>query len=229
MSRANIAILAVALGSLSIALVGCSTAGDAILQTLPYAYGSNPAVDKAKRNPHFRYLRVTTGAHVALLALGNIDHNPQGQIEVWYSAEKEVLRLQNGRIVGATGLTTEWRGVVLSGIRSWSSAARSGETSSWTRTRDVMPGYIYGVRDELSLRVVAPPQRSALQALDPHSLTWFEERVESGQGSSLRPARYAVDFRGGRETVIYGEQCLSADLCLAWQRWPAQAEPVGQK
>jgi hypothetical protein len=24
----------------------------------------------------------------------------------------------------------------------------------------------------------------------------------------------------GTETVVYGEQCLAADLCFTWQLWP---------
>jgi len=230
--------------SLVAALSGCSAAGNAILQTLPYAYGRNPGVDNARLNPNFRYLRVTVGGRVVLLARGNVDNHPQGPIEVWYSAEREVLRLQNGRLVGAVGLTTEWRNVTLPELPSWSAAARADRAFRWTRTRDVMPGYRFGVNDVLSLRVVEALRRSALQGLDPQRLTWFEERVEPGPvaglsgifGSSggadavLPPARYAVDFLGGEETVVYGEQCLAADLCFTWQRWPAQAQSAaGQK
>ena len=229
--RARAAVL-----SLVVALSACSAGSNAILQTLPYAYGRNPGVDNARLNPNFRYLRVTIGGRVALLALGNVDGHPQGPIEVWYSAEREVLRLQNGRLVGAVGLTTEWRDVLLPELPSWSVAARADQPLRWTRTRDVMPGYRFGVQETLSLRVVAEPKRSALQGLDLQRLAWFEEQVEPGPvarlssvfGSDsaadipLPPARYAVDLQGGRETVVYGEQCLAPDLCFTWQRWPAQ-------
>jgi len=104
-----------------------------------------------------------------------------------------------------------------------------------------MPGYRFGVKDVLSLRVVAAPMRSELRGLDPQRLTWFEERVESGSIAGLAaifgnepsadlpllPARYAVDLRAGAETVVYAEQCLAPDLCFTWQRWPVRAG--GQK
>ena len=230
--------------SLAVALSGCSAGGNAILKTLPYAYGRNPPVDNARLNPNFHYLRVAVRGHVALLALGNVDSYPQGPVEVWYSAEREVLRLQNGRLVGAVGLTTEWRNVTLPELPSWSAVAHADRAYRWTRTRDVMPGYQYGVKDHLLLRVIEAPQRSALQGLDPRRLTWFQERGESGSvaglsgivgngggaGAVLPPARYAVDFRGDQETVVYGEQCLAADLCFTWQRWPVQTQSaVGQK
>ena len=239
----TILVLAAVL-SLIFALSGCSAASNAILQTLPYAYGRNPGVDNARLNPDFRYLRVTVSGRVALLALGYVDSHSQGPIEVWYSAEREVLRLQNGRLVGAVGLTTEWRNVLLPELPSWAVAARADRGFRWTRTRDVMPGYRFGVKDALSLHVVATPTRSALQGLETQRLTWFEERVESGSvawlsgifgngvgaDAVLPPARYAVDFQGGQETVVYGEHCLAAELCFTWQRWPVQGHSaVGQK
>ncbi|MBE0623831.1 MAG: YjbF family lipoprotein [Burkholderiales bacterium] len=239
----KIRILAAVLALLA-AISGCSSSGNAILQTLPYAYGRNPGIDKARLNPNFQYLRVTVSGRVALLALGDVDKHPQGPIQVWYSAEREVLRLQNGRLVGAVGLTTEWRNVILPELPSWSAVAGADQAFEWTRTRDVMPGYRFGVTDELALRVAAAPAKSELRGWDPQTLTWFEERVEadSGRGYSavlgkvagadapLPPSRYAVDIRSGLETVVYGEQCLTADLCFSWQRWPVSAQSsAGQK
>ena len=236
--RARAAVL-----SLVVALSACSTGSNAILETLPYVYSRNSSVDNARLNPNFRYLRVTIGGRVVLLALGYVDSDPQGPIEVWYSAEREVLRLQNGRLVGAVGLTTEWRGVSLPELPSWSAAARAETAFRWTRTRDVMPGYRFGVSDALSLHVVPEPKRSELKGLDSQRLTWFEERAESVPVAGLSaifasdstadiplpPARYAVDLQSGRETVVYGEQCLAPELCFTWQRWPAQIQSSTEK
>ncbi len=166
-------------------LSACSASSNAILQTLPYAYGRNRGVDSARLNPNFRYLRVTIGGRVVLLALGNKDADSRGPVEVWYSAEREVLRLQHGRVVGAVGLTTEWRDVLLPALPSWSALARGDKAFRWTRTRDVMPGYRFGVKDTLSLRVVEEPKRGELQGLDSQRLTWFEERFESGSVAEL--------------------------------------------
>lgn len=219
------------------ALAACSAGTDAMVRTLQTAVGRDSGISGARLNPNFRYLRVTVGGRVALLVLGNEDSHAQGPIQVWFSAQKEVLRFQNGRTVGAVGLTTEWREVSLTELQSWSVIARSGEPVPWTRVRDVMPGYRFGVRDALVVRVVPPPRKSELQGMDPQSLTWFEERVEperragglGGLGGFLAddmvlpPARYAVDLRDGKETVVYGEQCLAVDLCFAWQRWPTES------
>jgi hypothetical protein len=182
-------------------------------------------------NPKLQYLRVTLDGRTAFVALGEIDQHPLGPIEVYFSAGREVLRFQNGRVVGAVGTTTEWRRVLVPELPAWSALAEAGKPVQWERVRDVMPGYRHGVRDRLVLRAVPPPSRSALREVDPNSLTWFEERSEregiAGLGAlpgssidaPLPPARYAVDIRAGAGSVVYGEQCLSADFCFSWQRW----------
>jgi len=202
---------------------GCASGGDAIFETAQSLISRDKGIDTAQLNPNFRYLRVTIGGRVVLLALGYLDSHRQGTIEVWYSAEREVVRLQNGRVVGAVGLTTEWRNVVLPDLPEWSKLASTAEPFHWARTRDVMPGYRYGLRDSLSLRSVPVPGKTALQGLDARNLAWFEERF-NGDGSSqtaLPTARYAVQIAGEQGVVVYGEQCLSPQMCFTWQRWPA--------
>ena len=202
---------------------GCASGGDAIFETAQSLIARDKGIDNAKLNPDFRYLRVTISGRVVLLALGYLDAHPQGTIEVWYSADREVVRLQNGRVVGAVGLTTEWRTVVLPDLPEWPTLASSAERIQWSRTRDVMPGYRYGLRDPLSLRTIPAPEKTALQGLDSKDLTWFEERF-AGDGSSktaLPAARYAVQIASGQGVVVYGEQCLSPQMCFTWQRWPA--------
>ncbi|TAK49271.1 MAG: hypothetical protein EPO27_05435 [Betaproteobacteria bacterium] len=204
-------------------LVGCASSTDPIMQTLQVVLQRDAGVDGAKLNPNFRYLRVTIAGRAALLVLGYEENDPRGPVEVWYSAEREVLKLQQGRVIGAFGTTTEWRNVRLPELPAWSVLARESAPRRLVRTRDVMPGYRYGLRDALLLGPAPVPEKSALRDLDARSLAWFEERLESPtQGeTSLPPARYAVRIQGGKETVVYGEQCLAPELCFTWQRWPA--------
>lgn len=214
-------------------LVACTSSMNAVVQTLQEAVQGNRGVTSARLNPAFRYIRITVDGRVSFLALGSEDKHPQGPIEVWFSAQREVLRLQNGRVVGASGVTTEWRAVTLPEMPSWSELARSRQPLRWVRIRDVMPGYRFGVRDELVLSSISPPQKSALEGVDAQSLSWFEERFRTGVAAGrmtklvtdvavdavLPPARYAVDLRDGKEIVVYGEQCLAPELCFTWQRW----------
>ena len=202
---------------------------------MQYMVKPDGSVADASLNPDFRYLRVVVDGRVVFLALGNEDKDARGPVEVWYSAEREVLRFQNGRLVGAVGLSTEWRDVSLPVLPSWLALSRAENPTRWTRIRDVMPGYRFGVRDALVLRRIAAPNKSEIRGLDPGALTWFEEQADTDPASrdagaasfqALPLARYAVDLRDGKETVVYGEQCLAPELCFSWQRWPVAKNAV---
>lgn len=213
---------------------GCAAESEAIFKSFGTAVFSDSGVDKAPLNPNYRYLRVTAGSgRLALLVLGYTDPSPGGPVEVWYSGERETLRLQNGRVISAAGMPTEWRNVILPLLTPWSSMTEGSAPLRWTRIRDVMPGYRMNVRDSLTLRPIRPPPDTELKGLDPFHLSWFEERADHLEGrtlawlqgafvpeNALPPARYGVSRDAGTAIVVYAEQCLDWDFCFAWQRWP---------
>lgn len=213
-------------------LAGCSSFdSNPVVRTLRHAAPGSSEAEREKFDPEFNYLRVEAGDNVIFMASDAPLIDKADAVEIWYSAGREVLRLQNGRLLAAVGLHTEWRGVVVRGLPAWSEILRAEQPVRWSRFRDVMPGYRYGVHDALVLRRVPPPGDSNLKVIDPHSLTWFEERfdtqstdTDSRWHEELPPARYALDTRNAGETVVYGEQCLSAELCFSWQRWPVLME-----
>lgn len=196
-------------------LSACSVASNPVMQSIQALIKSD---DSSGLNPNYRYLRVVVDGHVVFWALGNTDRDANGPIEVWYSAERAVFRFQNGRLVGSVGLPVEWRNVVLPQLPAWSELSRMGHSFSWERVRDVMPDYRFGIHDKLGLRAIPVPDHSEIRDLNPATLTWFEETSVSAN-SNLPAARYAVDLREGGGSVVYGEQCLSADFCFSWQRW----------
>ena len=205
-------------------LAGCSPGMGAAVESLRTMI-ARPAAAAPELDPNFAYLRIRRAGHVGYLWRGSMEPSADGPIEVYYSTPGEVIRIQNGRIVGALGLTTEWRQVAVN-APGWRSAAAADRPVSYVRTRDVMPGYRSGVRDELTLRRVPPPANTALHGLDPSTLTWFEESARGARGirayldsDALPPARYAVRIDDREETVVYSEQCLAPDLCFSWQRW----------
>lgn len=214
-------------------LSACSTNSNPIMQTLKHVVKREGVTASTRFDPNFSYMRVVVGGRITFLALGNQDVESDGTVEVWYSAGREVLRFRDGRLVEAVGLTTEWRHVSFpERVPSWDALAHAAQPIRLTRIRDVMPGYRYGITDALILRETPPPPKNNLQGVDQTALTWFEERIDTHQAGSgfsgaggvadtLAPARYAVDFRGGKGVVVYGELCLAADLCFSWQRWPA--------
>ena len=227
-------------------LSACSTGTSTVVASLLSVGLPAPSVDTFPLDPTFRYIRTTHGGHVGFAWLGHTERSPDGPVEVYYSSSGEVLRINAGRVVGAAGFKTEWRRVSVP-RPSWAAIASAAVPTPLTRVRDVMPGYRFGVEDDLVVRVVPAPAKSAIRAVAAESLTWFEESTASPGGESVRralfsadgadtwlpPARYGVDLTAGREQVVYAEQCLSADLCLSWQRWSAAmqqpANPAPQK
>lgn len=182
-----------------------------------------PAEQAPKLAPRFRYLRATLGGSIAYLALGYEERSESGEVEVWYSGSGEAVKLLNGRLVGTSGLFTEWRNVDLSRAPSWSQASASAGALAWVRMRDVMPGYRYGVEDRMTLRRMPLPKKTALQRVDPSRLVWFEEKTETkAQGAEVPPAIYGVEMLGGGAEVVYSEQCVAVDFCFTLQRWPVE-------
>ena len=182
-------------------------------------------VQSAALRPDFEYLKVQIKDRpAALLVLGYVDRHPLGDIEVWYSASREVIKLQHGRIVATAGLPLDWRSVSFPAAPPhWPQIAPIKTMPvSYERTRDVMPGYHTGTVERIDVSVAQPPD--ALTALLPsQKLTWVQERVVSGPnatGSRLPDAWFALGSQSGREQVRFSYQCLSSDTCFTLQRWP---------
>jgi hypothetical protein len=184
-----------------------------------------PQVDDAKLNPNYQYLNVTlAGAKPALLVLGYVDAHPQGDIEVWYSGLGEVLRLQNGRLVGATGLAVEWRRVVYPDPPpAWQSV--SPAEVKFSRIRDEFPGYRIGLVDQV---VLTSLQKRPIELPHdaPATADWYQETYSDASGSPMPAAWFALGHYGDQKTIVYSRQCLSVKVCLTLQRWPLQKDSL---
>ena len=180
----------------------------------------------AKLNPAYRYLRIEVdGRSPALLVLGYVDPHPQGDIEVWYSAKQELVKLQNGRIVGTAGLEVDWRAVRFpSAPPAWTELNPVG--NAYQRLRDEMPGYRYAVGERMEIKPWAdlPPIKLADSLPNKQALTyhWFREATLDDKAERLPPSWFALGWYNGKNNVVYSEQCLSASFCLKMQLWPIQ-------
>ena len=92
-------------------LLCACTAMNTVIQTGRAAMKSSSPQDSTRLNPAYRYLRITINGRIVFVTLGDIDKHSDGSTEVYYSGGSEVFRLQNGRVAGVVGLTTEWRNV----------------------------------------------------------------------------------------------------------------------
>jgi hypothetical protein len=181
-------------------------------------------------NPDFRYLRVDAfGYPPALLVLGYLEPGSSGPVEVWYSAQREVLKIANGRVVGSAGLQADWRNVQFTGLPAhWDWALdRTNPTPKFERVRDTMPGYRFGIREQISARIAVPPAY-VLPVMPVPGAVWVEESIQAenlqGQpGSTLPSAWFAIagDGSPGTAKVVASYQCLAASLCMRLQPWPS--------
>lgn len=204
-------------------LYACAPGASAIAESLRLLKPGALDRHEATLVPGVRYLRVLFDGGVTLMALGYVEPGPEGDTEVWYSAEGEVLRIRHGRIVGSAGLATDWRDVRLPRLPRWSTLAHG--PVRYERSRDEMPGYRMNIKEAVQVRAIEPPARNALIGYVPNQLAWYEESI-AGAGKDkpvLPPSRFAVKTKADVETVAYGEQCLAENMCLTWQLWPVAA------
>lgn len=209
---------------LIIFLYGCTPESKSLFGTVTTLLPHTRNAIQPQLNPAYAYLRVTAGDRVAYLVKGYDAPAKFGRIRsVWYSQQGEVLQIEDGRIVATAGLTTDWVDVRYQDLPSWERTLNESGPWHYQRTRDLMPGYRFGITERLTLSRIPPPKTYHLVNVAATELQWFEERTEplssaASETAHLPPARYAV-LKAPVPLVIYAEVCLDTQLCLAWQAW----------
>lgn len=208
---------------LLLSLSACVPGAGDIAKTLELTIRPEHHETTAKLSPNFDYLRLTRNGNTVFLVRGSVEFNPQGRIDIWYSAKGEILRTQNGRIIASTGLHRNWSHLVYSPAPAWQEVlSNTGTAYRLSRTYDEMPGYKFGITESVTLRHTAPPDRHHLLGVPTADLAWIAEISDAGA-----TWRFALSRRS--QTVVYSEQCFGPDDCFAWQNWPPEhsTTPVG--
>ena len=190
--------------------LGVNPTMDLLTTFLP---GKEPALMVAKG---YEYLLIEIDGRKTAMALGaRQDVIESGQVRVhehWYSGQREMIHMVNGRIYTALGLTVEWRRQQ-SSLPIWASLAASQVPVTWQREIDVMPGYRFGQTDRIETQVGSAPFGAPAQA---GGTQWFVDHVRSPQplgGDWVYKQHFAV--HQGR--VVYSEQCLSPNVCFKFK------------
>jgi hypothetical protein len=219
-TQAAIACMAALLAS------GCATHIPVYVKALEVLRHSHAAELPEQPDPTYRYLRIQVNdAPPAMLVLGYEDAHPQGPIEVWYSARQEVIKTQNGRIIGTAGLPINWDRVQ-SPVPPphWPAVSPAGHT--YQRLRDLSPGYRADIAEPITVRPHTGQPDIPLPArlAGATGLQWFSETVP---GSKPLPAAwFAWGQHRGQPSIVYSRQCLTPQYCLQLQRWPQEpAQP----
>lgn len=200
---------------------GCATHIPVYVKALEVLQAPDAARLPDQPDPAYRYLSIQANdATPALLVLGYEDPHPQGQIEVWYSAKQEIIKIQNGRIVGTAGLAVNWDRVQLSPAPPhWQALPTTG--NAYQRLRDLSPGYRANLADQITVQPHPGQPDIPLPAsvTSASGLQWFSETVQDS-ADPLPTAWFAWGRHRGQADIVYSRQCLSPQYCLQLQRWP---------
>ena len=196
--------------------------------------GVNPVLDtvgvlfptsepSAHHQVGFEYLRVSYAAHRVDLALGWRTTDGPVVHEYWYSGQREMLHLLNGRLFNVIGVTQELRAQlpVNPAAPSWQAIAMASQSKAnggalvWSRTRDLQPGYRYGVVEYIASRQIKPSDEQKAWASSAAAV-WFEDQVESKTRDG-QVWRYMEWFAVVDDRVVHSLQCVGPDLCLRLQ------------
>jgi hypothetical protein len=207
--------------ALSFLVIVLSSCGHTpITRTIFDAIGQGTEVSSRELNPDLDYLRVIFQGNEALLVLGYLEPREGRVLATWYSSTGEVIQTQAGRITATRGLPVDWLSVRYQDLPAWDSLVGSNGME-FIRTRDQMPGYIFGIEEHILIKPVPAPPDAQLAGVDARSLLWFEEAVKNSV-NNLPSARYGLKRMEGTLVVVYGEQCFDSNQCIAWQTWPPQ-------
>jgi hypothetical protein len=189
---------------------GCTSTALSTAQILRDAIrGGSVLTPTDLQSAPYKYLWARAAGSESLLVLGAVEDTVDGPVQVWFTGQQQIIRIQNGRIVSTQGLTTDW-------VRSRVFSTTPG---TLVRERDVMPGWRYGIREQIESQTQATAPSKASSLFRPQLLaskkitTWWLER--SPQAPELGQSIYALNADG---QTIAGFECLSAELCISWER-----------
>jgi hypothetical protein len=198
----------------------------------------NQVIVKTPLVPHYKYLRIWLNEQPALLVLGYTEID---QTMVWYSSDLNVFRTRMDRYAGSTGFIHNWENVSMTRTMSWEKIVEIGQVrkksyssayprypaiASYTRKRDVMPRYEFGITEDVAVyQIPQQPQKitkAASELLQGKNLLWFTEVLENpNTNDSLKiQGFFAVERKSADQyELVFGQQCLQENYCIAWMPW----------
>ena len=206
-----------------LALPACTGLNQAAINSLQAAYqGPNRNFEAVPRNPAYQYMQVEVPGAASLTVLGYQYPN----LQVWYAAKGEVVRLQGNRLLDTTGLNVNLANVQYTA---------GGQARQTNMKFDVPELGLFNVQATLQLQPTEPPKSNlAKQASEKANagkgLYWYSETIVGSKAlpaalEGLPPAIYgfAQALPEGTNAsqlpnAVYGKQCLAPNYCLEWHR-----------
>ena len=220
-------------------LQGCALAPPAVValantvgSALTGASSALPGPERLSANLSYLYVQAPGQAPV-FFALGYIEPGALASDPptlVWFSAQREVLRTQGGRLLGLTGVpqgktALSWSPSAPAWVDFLAQKPSAPATSpSFVRTWDEPARHRFGRTDRVSIHLQRPSDlprtvlrhlRGPLLGADYSNWSWLVQR------SDREPqAWFALAPVAGAMQVVYSYQCLDADTCFHIAPWP---------
>ncbi len=206
-----------------LALPACTGLNQAAINSLQAAYqGPNRNFEAVPRNPAYQYMQVEVPGAASLTVLGYQYPN----LQVWYAAKGEVVRLKGNRLLDTTGLNVNLANVQYTA---------GGQAQQTNMKFDVPELGLFNVQSTLQLQPTEPPKsnlakQASEQANAGKGLYWYSETILGLESlpaalEGLPPAIYgfAQALPEGINAselppAVYGKQCLAPTYCLEWHR-----------
>ena len=201
-------------------------------------------IEKSPLKGNLAYLRANINGLDVLLVKGYVDNNVQGALDVWYSSDGSVMRIQQGRYLGSIGFDNNWQEVtrqdaprldlILNNELSPSGKITVAPIKTLkkyfsTQSYVAMPSYLV-MRDERISAVISSTVPDSIPSsfkkyLQNKDLIWVAETPQPNDLFQKKGASFAwygfVKNDNGFEQVV-GQQCLSKDFCITWTPWPVK-------
>ncbi len=180
---------------------------NASTDTLGVVFSSALNSNNLTYSPGFEYIEVELHGKKTALALGYRKVDGVNIEEHWYSGVGEMLTLRNGRLVEVLGMTSEVRQTSRE-MPNWDQLEANHSPLTWMRTRNIHPGYRYGVKEYVT-SVVKVNKKVDLHA----NQMWVYENVQSERADG-RKWRHEEKFQLENGRVVFSEQCLAPNICF---------------
>lgn len=172
----------------------------------------------AQFDASYDYISIQSDTSNGRMILGYRQLQEHKLIEHWYTGAGEMIETVDGRLHKALGTTSEIRRNT-SQAPSWQTVSESRIPVTWERQLDIMPGYRFGLVEQISTRQLTEVEIPVVPGIEQRGLVWFQDEVQTkdiqGQTETYRQL-----FAVKNNQLIYSEQCISEKLCMRIQSIP---------
>lgn len=204
----------------SIGLSGCASNFKAAYSMIQAVGAPSPyRFEKFEMAPGLQYLEAHTVGAQAMMVLGYVATPPQQPpVHTWYDSQRELLRLQNGFMVGLTGV----KNYISNTEYTWAAPNQQGVQLPTSKTYSQPDQQVFNQTVTLSFQAVLESSvntknsvlrkrliEAARQSEQP--LLWYQEVPQPN--SQLPYSLHAFTSDGN---PVYGSQCLTPSVCIEW-------------